>query len=55
MSQMPPPYQPYPPPYNVYAILSLVLALFVLPPLGIYFGVFMVIWCGALATMLIAS
>ena len=40
MSQMPPPYQPYPPPppYNTYAILSLVLALFVLPPLGIYFG-----------------
>jgi hypothetical protein len=38
MSQQPPPYQPYPPPYNVYAILSLVLALFVLPPLGIYFG-----------------
>jgi hypothetical protein len=38
VSQMPPPYRPYPPPYNVYAILSLVLALFVLPPLGIYFG-----------------
>ena len=39
MSQMPPPYQPYPPqPYNTYAILSLCLALFVLPPLGIYFG-----------------
>ena len=37
MSQLPPPYRPYPP-YNVYAILSLVLALFVLPPLGIYFG-----------------
>ncbi|GHJ48704.1 hypothetical protein Cs7R123_60460 [Catellatospora sp. TT07R-123] len=32
-----PPYQPQPP-YNVYAILSLVLALFVFPPLGIYFG-----------------
>jgi peptidyl-prolyl cis-trans isomerase B (cyclophilin B) len=33
----PPPYQP-PPPYNTYAILALVLAIFVLPPLGIYFG-----------------
>jgi Domain of unknown function (DUF4190) len=35
-----PPYPPYAlPPYNTYAILSLVLAIFVLPPLGIYFGV----------------
>jgi hypothetical protein len=30
-------YQP-PTPYNTYAILSLVLAVVVLPPLGIYFG-----------------
>ncbi|GAA2401261.1 hypothetical protein Cme02nite_58740 [Catellatospora methionotrophica] len=41
-SPLPPPYPygPYPPqpPYNVYAILSLALGLFVLPPLGIYFG-----------------
>ena len=42
----PPPYgAPYgppqygPPPLNTYAILSLVLALAVFPPLGIYFGV----------------
>jgi UPF0716 family protein affecting phage T7 exclusion len=27
-----------PPPYNVLAILSLVLGIMVLPPLGIYFG-----------------
>jgi hypothetical protein len=33
-----PPYVPYLPPYNTYAVLSLVLAIFVLPPLGIYFG-----------------
>lgn len=33
----PPPYYPQPP-INMYAILSLVLAIFVLPPLGIYFG-----------------
>ena len=38
-----PPYNPYPgyrplPPYNTYAILALVLAVVVLPPLGIYFG-----------------
>ncbi|MEV4415031.1 DUF4190 domain-containing protein [Catellatospora sp. NPDC049609] len=35
-----PPYPPYPqyPPYNTYAILALVLAIFVFPPLGIYFG-----------------
>jgi hypothetical protein len=40
--QPPPPYNPYgyqpPPPYNTYAILALVLAIVVLPPLGIYFG-----------------
>lgn len=41
--QQPPPYPPYgyyppQPPYNTYAILSLALGLFVLPPLGIYFG-----------------
>src|SRR6185369_12565036 len=38
----PPPagYPGYPvqPPINTYAILGLVLAIFVLPPLGIYFG-----------------
>jgi hypothetical protein len=39
-----PPYPPYPypyqpaPQYNTYAILALVLAIFVFPPLGIYFG-----------------
>jgi hypothetical protein len=32
----PPPYAPRP--YNTYAILSLVFALAVFPPLGIYFG-----------------
>jgi hypothetical protein len=31
----PPPYQP---PYNTFAILSLVFAVFVFPPLGIFFG-----------------
>jgi len=46
--QPPPAYQPAPynpyggyrplPPYNTYAILALVLAVLVLPPLGIYFG-----------------
>ncbi|WP_144125822.1 DUF4190 domain-containing protein [Catellatospora sichuanensis] len=39
--QQPPyPYGHYPPqpPYNTYAILSLALGIFVLPPLGIYFG-----------------
>ncbi|MEU7824519.1 DUF4190 domain-containing protein [Catellatospora sp. NPDC049133] len=37
--QQPPyPYYPPQPPYNTYAILSLVLGIFVLPPLGIYFG-----------------
>ncbi len=38
--QPPPPYPyvPYPPPFNTYAILSLVFALFVFAPLGIYFG-----------------
>lgn len=41
--QQPPytnPYPPYqaPPPYNTYAILALILAIFVFPPLGIYFG-----------------
>ncbi|GAA1658857.1 DUF4190 domain-containing protein [Catellatospora bangladeshensis] len=37
---VPPQYPPYqqPPQYNTYAILALVLAIFVLPPLGIYFG-----------------
>lgn len=36
----PPPYGYYPPPapFNTYSILALVLAIFVLPPLGIYFG-----------------
>jgi hypothetical protein len=35
----PPPYGPvYAPPTNTYAILSLVLALTVMPPLGVYFG-----------------
>jgi hypothetical protein len=36
-----PGYQPYPPQpsYNIYAILSLVFAIFILPPLGIYFGI----------------
>ncbi|WP_020521778.1 DUF4190 domain-containing protein [Catelliglobosispora koreensis] len=29
---------PYAPPFNTYAILALVLAIAVLPPLGIYFG-----------------
>jgi hypothetical protein len=35
-----PPYgpYPYPAPLNTYAILSLVFAVFVFPPLGIYFG-----------------
>lgn len=44
-SQFPPsqpappyPYAPYPPPFNTYAILSLVFAVFVFAPLGIYFG-----------------
>ncbi|MBV1850241.1 DUF4190 domain-containing protein [Catellatospora tritici] len=32
-----PPYRPQPP-YNTYAILALILALMVFPPLGIYFG-----------------
>ena len=47
--QQPPPiyqpaaYNPYagykpPPPYNTYAILALIFAVVVLPPLGIYFG-----------------
>ena len=34
----PPPHGWYPPPMNTYAILSLVFALAVFPPLGIYFG-----------------
>jgi hypothetical protein len=36
----PPQYYPHPvpPPYNTYAILAAILALLVLPPLGIYFG-----------------
>jgi hypothetical protein len=35
----PPPIRyPTQPPYNTYAILAIVLACFVLPPLGIYFG-----------------
>jgi hypothetical protein len=39
----PAPYNPYagyrpPPPYNTYAILALIFAVAVLPPLGIYFG-----------------
>jgi len=34
----PPPPPPYAPPINLYAILSLVFAVFVLPPLGVYFG-----------------
>lgn len=35
----PPPHYPPPyPPFNTYAILSLVLAIAVFPPLGIYFG-----------------
>jgi magnesium-transporting ATPase (P-type) len=49
MTQQPPPplpvpqqpaYPPPPPqaPYNTYAILAIVLAILVLPPLGIYFG-----------------
>jgi peptidyl-prolyl cis-trans isomerase B (cyclophilin B) len=43
MTEQPPRYPPpYPyvqyPPFNPYAILSLVFAIFVLPPLGIYFG-----------------
>src|SRR5215471_11074854 len=33
-----PNYGPYQPPYNTMAILSLVFAVFVFPPLGIYFG-----------------
>ncbi len=35
-----PPYPPYayPPPYNTFAILALVFAVAILPPLGIYFG-----------------
>ncbi|HEY0700785.1 MAG TPA: DUF4190 domain-containing protein [Micromonospora sp.] len=34
-----PPYPyPYSPPFNTYAILSLVFALMVFPPLGVYFG-----------------
>jgi hypothetical protein len=33
-----PPYGPYPAQVNMYAILSLVFAIFVFPPLGIYFG-----------------
>ena len=33
-----PSYPPQLPPINMYAILSLVLALAVFPPLGIYFG-----------------
>jgi hypothetical protein len=32
------PYRPPPPPFNTYAILSIAFAVFVLPPLGIYFG-----------------
>jgi hypothetical protein len=37
--QQPAPYVYRPlPPYNTYAILALVLAIAVLPPLGIYFG-----------------
>ncbi len=32
------PYTPYPAPVNMYAILSLVFAVAVFPPLGIYFG-----------------
>jgi len=38
----PPGYPPYgypPPPLNTYAVLSLVLALALFPPLGIYFGI----------------
>ncbi len=40
MNQPPPqwPYAHYPPPVNLYAILSLVFAIAVFPPLGIYFG-----------------
>lgn len=35
----PPPYQvPQQPPYNTYAIVAIVVAVLVLPPLGIYFG-----------------
>jgi hypothetical protein len=33
-----PNYGPYQPPYNTMAILSLVFAVFVFPPLGIFFG-----------------
>jgi hypothetical protein len=36
-SPYPPPY-PYAPPFNTYAILSLVFSVLVFPPLGIYFG-----------------
>jgi Domain of unknown function (DUF4190) len=50
MTEQPPPYLPAPqpppahqpppaqPPYNTYAIIAIVLAVLVLPPLGIYFG-----------------
>ncbi|HZM75974.1 MAG TPA: DUF4190 domain-containing protein [Candidatus Limnocylindrales bacterium] len=30
--------QPYPPPYNLYAILSLIFSVAVFPPVGIYLG-----------------
>lgn len=35
-----PPGTPYPqrPPFNTYAIIAIIMACFVLPPLGIYFG-----------------
>jgi Domain of unknown function (DUF4190) len=38
--QLPPAYQPMPaqPPFNAYAIIAIVLAVMVLPPLGVYFG-----------------
>jgi len=36
---LPPPPPHYAPPINLYSILSLVFAIFVLPPLGIYFGI----------------
>jgi len=39
MSQPQQPYQPQPqPPFNIYSIIAIVLAVAVLPPLGIYFG-----------------
>ena len=40
MTQALPPGTPYPPPrpFNTYAIVAIIMACFVLPPLGIYFG-----------------